>query len=244
MKISAQMKTDLGRLAEKKVPVTINGFNEYGQPFTTTGTVLIVNGQPQVYDNGLIIDFSNSQKEHTSRPNLSCQFIFDMENSAQFWGLLAIESMELPDGTKFYTNRSASKYMKWAQNNAKKMQEENAAEGRALDPIDPVSAGAQEFIGKPLFLDKSNLGILIHCVCCSNAGKSIAQICSNGSMMSTSFIDEDSKLLRKKEDGTFELIARNSASSNYLDREEGRKLFTARASRIAELAAAKQKQNS
>lgn len=243
MKISAQMKTDLGRLAEKKVPVTINGFNEYGQPFTTTGTVLVVNGQPQVYDNGLILDFSNKQEEQTSRPNLSCQFIFDMENSSQFWGLLAIESMELPDGTKFYTNRSASKYMKWAQKNAKELEAKNAAEGRALDPIDPVSAEMQQFIGKPLFLDKSNLGILIHCVRCSNAGKSIAQICSSGSMMSTSFIDEDSKLLRKKEDGTFELITRNSASSNYDDRAEGKKPFTARASRIAELAAAKQ-QNS
>ena len=237
MKINKQMKANLAKVAEHEVEVTINGFNEYGQTFTTTGKILINKGKPMVFDNGLVIDFRPENSEDTrERPALSCQFIVDIEPDQSLYDLLIVSSISLPNGTVILNNRNAKNYMKLAQQRAKDKLTKIEKEGRTLDPMDPVSEAAQQFIGKPFYLSSEDSGsILLHCVESSNSGQSIAVTCSNTSLIGPAFISESSVLYTRNENGDLEPIARNSASANYDDRQEGKKPFDARAERIASI---------
>ena len=129
--------------------------------------------------------------------------------------------------------------MRRAQQNAKKELKKLEQEGRTLDPMDPVSEAAQQYIGKPFYLSSRDSGsILLNCIKCTYSGQSIASTCSSVSIVSPSFISEESVLFERDENGDLNPIARNSASANYNDRQEGKKLFDARAERIASIKAA------
>lgn len=239
MKISQQMKAELAKVAEHGVEVTINGFNEYGQTFTTKGKILMYKGKPMVYDNGLAIDFRDEHsKDKREIPSLSCQFIVDIKPEQSLFDLLIVSSIALPNGTVLLENRSANTYMKRAQQNAKRKLEQIEKEGRSLDPMDPVTKAAQQYIGKPFYLSSGDTGsILLHCIECTNSGESIAGTCSRVSEIFPAFISEKSILFERNENGDLEPVERNSASANYNDIQEAKKVFDERAERIASIKA-------
>lgn len=231
MKISQQMIDDLGKLCEKNVQITIKGFNDFGQEFTTTGRITRTDkGKPGVEDYAVYVEFGKEVPKNGKKKQSEyfAPFKFDYDGSWPGHSLI-VDEILLPNGEVIFKNPDAEQYKEQALKNKQAEDEKNKKDGRDLDELDPVTEKLSEMIGKPIVLDNGSSGVFVSCAAASNDGSPILHIVQ-GPLAGSAFVGPTSKLYTESLDGELNLVEDNAKTRE--DFVKVSEIFKARKSKI------------
>jgi len=152
MLLTQEIQERLKALCDGESKITIEGFNAFGDSFTTKGKVSKGDeGKPVVYEDVVYVDFGH--REGRPYSSFVAPFKSEVDMSDTFGKSLVIKKITLENGEVLFENADADKYLQVAKANMEKYKKQAEAEGRWIEEHDGVSSELMSLLGKPIVLD-------------------------------------------------------------------------------------------
>lgn len=191
MLLTQELQEKLKSLCDGKTRIVIDGFNGYGDTFTTKGKISKGDdATPVVYENVVFIDFGH--REGRPYSEFVAGFITECRDDALYGDDLVVARISLENGEVLFENADLEKYMAKAQRNMTKCEERAKAEGRWIDERDPVSERLMAMVGKPFRIGDNAGVVVVPPRVATNSGAAIVEYRTIGH--TCVFVDENSCL--------------------------------------------------
>lgn len=160
MLLTQELQEKLKSLCDGKSKIVIEGFNGYGDMFTTKGRISKGDdATPVVYENVVFIDFGH--REGRPYSEFVAGFVTECMEGKVYGDDLIVARISLESGEVLFENADAGNYMAQAQKNMEKHEAEARAEGRWIEERDPVSEKLMELVGRP-FRIGNHQGVVVN----------------------------------------------------------------------------------
>ena len=191
MLLTQELQEKLKSLCDGKSKIVIEGFNGYGDVFSTKGRISKGDAStPVVYENVVFMDFGH--REGRPYSEFVAGFVTDPMEGKVYGDDLIVARIMLETGEVLFENADAADYMAQAQNNLAKYEAEARAEGRWIEERDPVSESLMGLVGRPFRIGDRQGVLSVPPRRATNSGHAIAEYKTVGN--TCVFVDENSCL--------------------------------------------------
>ena len=214
MLLTQELQERLKSLCDGKSKIVIDGFNGYGDIFTTKGRISKGDDEtPVVYENVVFVDFGH--REGRPYSEFVAGFVTDPMEGKVYGDDLIIARISLENGEVLFENADFENYMAQAQKNMEKYEAKARAEGRWIEERDPVSEKLMGLVGRPFRIGEHQGVVVIPPRTATNRGDACVDYRTVG--RTCAFINENACLeILNMDTDQFEFVV-----SNGLVRPEG-----------------------